>query len=327
MTTATTIQEVKKVRATNVTFKNATWLYGTDRKNLNRNLNDKGLDFPISNIIYDTEKYIFSFISGSPYSVTLKLNLITRYLDSNGVTTYVYDDPKTGIAIMYQTRPDQHNFAIIYSNLATLANDAFGTWNFNKGAFNNVPSEFDLKLCHRSVQDKINSVLAARKAPPIVTITKGLFKYPESFKYNEFLRNQQSGAAKLGSAKANRKILKYWQANAPESTFSIYTTGSVLNPIKLAHHERHKILSASTNRFIELDFFVLKSVNQNYYTLFCPNSYLVTEKQYYKNEEQGKFHGIYLEFKKGCSKDSVNIMIKKLIRSHQEYVDNPTRSI
>lgn len=58
MTTATTIQKVKKVRATNVTFKDATWLYGTDRKNLNRNLNDSGLDFPISHIIYDTKKEI-----------------------------------------------------------------------------------------------------------------------------------------------------------------------------------------------------------------------------------------------------------------------------
>lgn len=319
MTTAAATQKVKKVRATNVTFKNTFWLYGTDRQNLNRNLNDHALNFPISNFIYDAEKHILNFLRGHQSSYTKKLTLITASLNSIGVTTSVYEDPLTGVAILHQKRSGVGTFAITYIDLVTLVNDAFGPWNFNKNAFPElVACKFDQELGTCNFISNIYKVLSERKAPQIMTITKGLFKERCNFKYNEFLRNQPSAAAKLGNEKANRKILKYWQADAPEATFCIYTTRSVLHPIKLAHHESHKIKSETSSHFSVVDFFVLKSVDQDYYTLFCPNGYVKSEEHYFGIGDQTKFHGIYPSFDKAISEDPIRKMIQVIIDKHQE---------
>jgi len=322
MTTAAATQKVKKVRATNVTFKNTFWLYGTDRQNLNNNLNDYALDYPISNFIYDSEKHILNFMRGHHSLYTKKLTLITAFLNSNGVTTSVYEDPLTGVAFLHQKHSGGGTFAITYIDLVTLANDAFGSWNFNKNAFPApVACKFDQALGTSNFISDIYKVLCGRKAPQISTITKGLFDSKCNFKYNEFLRNQPSAAAKLGHEKANRKILKYWQADAPDATFCIYTTGSVLHPIKLAHHESHKIKSETSNHFCVVDFFVLKSVDQDYYTLFCPNSYAITEDNYYDIGNQTKFHGIYPSFDKANSEDPIRKMIQVNIDKHQELLN------
>ena len=313
----TTSTAQKSLRPSNVTFKNSTWVHGTMRQNLNRTLNDKALDFPISNLIYDSEKYSFPFTQGYQASVTLKLGLVARNLDSSGISTIVYEQPKSGIAIMHQTRPDNQNFALVYSDLPTLINDAFGHWNFNQYAFDGIPSKFDKDVGGSLVADQAYRLLMARKAPPIMVITKGLFKDRCNFKYNEFLRNQPTGAAKLGHVKANRKILKYWQPNATEATFSIYTTGSVLHPIKLVHHERVKISSNKSDKHIEIDFFVLKTEDNNFFTLFTPNGKVKTETQYMGIGDQTKFHGIYPTYKKGNTADPVHKKINLLIEKHQ----------